>query len=415
MITNITIRKEATFDETGCSLNDLKAINIIYGANGSGKTTISRVMVSPDRHSSCSLEWDNDEHYPILVYNRDFCERNFAELNDIAGVYTLGEENVEKQKVLENFKNKIQEAKNILRQKNGALNSISESINNQEDSFQNFCWSSIFQSRTYSKFTHLFDGGKNSKRKLSEIVVSHFKKMGNTDMSFDDLSETYISLFDNEQIIMSAISFNPPKIHLIENNEIWRTPIIGKSDVALSELITKYGIFDWVQKGSRIIADNSLSICPLCQQPITPSIIDQLNELFDERYNDKIEILNILREDYKQKVKEIHSIYNNILKQDGIDIFLDLSKFRSVMTLLLSKSDSNIREIERKIKEPSSVIQLWDCSEYISTIDTLIKVANEKITAHNNSVNNLKIERQRVLDDMWALIVQQYCKSIEKY
>jgi AAA15 family ATPase/GTPase len=39
MIEKLEIKNIATFDENGIQIDDLKKINFIYGANGSGKTT----------------------------------------------------------------------------------------------------------------------------------------------------------------------------------------------------------------------------------------------------------------------------------------------------------------------------------------------------------------------------------------
>jgi len=46
MITSLNIKNVATCDpEKGVQINDLKKVNFIYGANGSGKTTISNFIL----------------------------------------------------------------------------------------------------------------------------------------------------------------------------------------------------------------------------------------------------------------------------------------------------------------------------------------------------------------------------------
>lgn len=45
MIKNIHMKKCAPYDENGSSLRDCKKINFIYGANGSGKSTISNFLL----------------------------------------------------------------------------------------------------------------------------------------------------------------------------------------------------------------------------------------------------------------------------------------------------------------------------------------------------------------------------------
>lgn len=55
-------------------LNDFPRINYMFGANGVGKTTISRVIAK--EHGNCQLVWQ-DMPLENMVYNRDFIDRNF--------------------------------------------------------------------------------------------------------------------------------------------------------------------------------------------------------------------------------------------------------------------------------------------------------------------------------------------------
>ena len=44
MIKRITIRDVASYDKEGVTFDNLTKVNIIYGGNGTGKTTVSRVL-----------------------------------------------------------------------------------------------------------------------------------------------------------------------------------------------------------------------------------------------------------------------------------------------------------------------------------------------------------------------------------
>src|SRR5689334_21942763 len=74
-----------------------KTINFIYGANGSGKTTISRVVHNPNSsiYNNCQIKWKEGKPLKTLVYNKDFVERNFGQESVLKGVFTLGEESKE--------------------------------------------------------------------------------------------------------------------------------------------------------------------------------------------------------------------------------------------------------------------------------------------------------------------------------
>ena len=74
MLQEIRIADEATYSAEGSSLQDLKEINFIFGTNGAGKTTISRVIANPATYPTCSLNWRLGQPIECLVYNRDFIE-----------------------------------------------------------------------------------------------------------------------------------------------------------------------------------------------------------------------------------------------------------------------------------------------------------------------------------------------------
>ncbi len=91
MIKRITLRDVATFDHEGVTFDDLAKVNFIYGGNGTGKTTISRLLASwgDAQYSNCQIEWDG-KPVGVLVYNKDFRLRNFKE--SIPGVFAVGKE-----------------------------------------------------------------------------------------------------------------------------------------------------------------------------------------------------------------------------------------------------------------------------------------------------------------------------------
>lgn len=82
MIENILIKKVASYDNEGIQLSDLKKINFIYGANGSGKTTISKLLSDQDNPESkdCDLQWKHGQALNSLVYNKEFREKSFGKV-----------------------------------------------------------------------------------------------------------------------------------------------------------------------------------------------------------------------------------------------------------------------------------------------------------------------------------------------
>ena len=84
-----------------------KKINFIYGANGTGKSTLSKVLSNEISSSECNIEWNTGTKEDVIVYNKGFVEKNFQ--NDIAlkGIFSMGEENIEKKRKLKKRKIKL--------------------------------------------------------------------------------------------------------------------------------------------------------------------------------------------------------------------------------------------------------------------------------------------------------------------
>jgi wobble nucleotide-excising tRNase len=95
MIDSITIAGIATFGNTPEALNRLSQVNFVFGSNGTGKTTISRVIAEESNFPTCKVQWKGGTKLQPMVYNRDFVERNFNQSAELKGVFTLGEKQVD--------------------------------------------------------------------------------------------------------------------------------------------------------------------------------------------------------------------------------------------------------------------------------------------------------------------------------
>jgi wobble nucleotide-excising tRNase len=113
MIETIEVNNVATYAETQI-LSNLKKVNFIYGTNGSGKTTISRILDNPNIYPNCNIKWKDNNELPILVYNKDFVNEHFSESKTLKGVFTLGKNSIELQRLIEEKRNLINSLIGIL-------------------------------------------------------------------------------------------------------------------------------------------------------------------------------------------------------------------------------------------------------------------------------------------------------------
>lgn len=95
MIESILIQGAASFGNEPQRLDGLSQLNFLFGSNGAGKTTISRIIADAAKFPSCTVSWKGGTKLESLVYNHDFVERNFHQVTELKGVFTLGEQQKE--------------------------------------------------------------------------------------------------------------------------------------------------------------------------------------------------------------------------------------------------------------------------------------------------------------------------------
>src|SRR5690554_3453806 len=110
MINEIKINPPVATYLNPARLSDLRRINYIFGANGTGKTTISRVIAGEQGHEHCQLVWQGGSELERMVYNRDFVDRNFNQDGPLQGVFTLGEDQVEAEQKIDELRPQIDRA-----------------------------------------------------------------------------------------------------------------------------------------------------------------------------------------------------------------------------------------------------------------------------------------------------------------
>ena len=175
MITRIHIKNTATYGQSAEEMDNLTKINFIYGSNGTGKTTISRIIANAAAHPDCAVTWRGGISLETLVYNRDFVERNFNQPDELKGVFTLGARDKEtvakidaaKQELI-SIEESIRSLKTTLEGDGGNGGKIAE-LKQLEEEFAKECWE--LKSRYDSKFQDAFSGFRGSKQLFKSLFL----------------------------------------------------------------------------------------------------------------------------------------------------------------------------------------------------------------------------------------------------
>ncbi|PCJ95097.1 MAG: AAA family ATPase [Zetaproteobacteria bacterium] len=413
MIEQIEIKSAASYNDEGSLIDELSKVNIFYGANGSGKTTISRLIndSTEERFKDCSIKWSDDEELETFVYNQDFINKNFNQDDQqLKGIFTLGEDESTKLILINEQNEAIDTLKTAIKNLNKQLNGTDKSnkgkiaeLEHLETKFTDKCWKlkQQYDNTLKEAFTGVRDKKVNFKNKIiyeAENNQSEFLKLE----ELQKKCETVFSAELKEIAIIDNISFS--SFQTLENDKILQKKIIGKEDVDIADMILRLGNTDWVQQGRKFYQEND-NHCPFCQEKTNENFSESLEDYFDETYTFDMDKIQQVAEDYESSSIWLHYCLEKT--KDENHKYLDQGKFNSALDLIVTKANGNVHLLKQKQKEASKAIELETLEEDIEYINLLINDANIEAQKHNDIVNNHKKVKSELTSQIWHFIVDQ--------
>ena len=415
MITKIIMNNVASY-KTSTSLETDKKVNLLYGLNGTGKSTLSNFLYnrSDNKFADCSIEGLKESDI-VLVYNQQFIRDNFYETEDIPGIFTLSKENKEFKELIDKARyelSKIEKEKEEVEQE--AKNTLVQ-YNKSIDDYKNEVWV-IKKEFTVENnvLGYCLDGLKSSKDTLFNYLMSLKKVDLEPEYALETLKNEVTELRSGvgKESSINKISLVEDKI---ENLELLEKTIVGSNNSTISVVIDKLKNSDWVNKGLTYIdTDKNPSICPFCQQKtISKEFIEQINKYFDNSYEDDKKKLSCLLNDYSNRAiyisNEIEKLKANRFLNNNIN---DIE--RNLLTLK-NLIDSNKSKIEDKINTPSLSVRLEPSEEVVSNINKIIEEANQRILEYNKKVENIEASKNKIKEKFWNLMQIRFATIISDY
>ena len=407
MIESVTIAATASYLTKPAILTGLRKLNFLFGANATGKTTISRVIADPKGFPTCTVTWTAGATLETMVFNRDFVERNFNQPTELKGVFTLGEKNID-------ILNKIAAAKRDLDTLEQEIAALTVALNGDENSggkqgelallettLQTTCWTQ--KQKHDPKFSGAFRGFRGSAKHFKDKILQERRSNSAPLKSLVDLETRAATVFGPTATAERQI---PPITTTVllkhASNNILTKRIVGKEDVDIAEMIQKLGNSDWVREG-RVFYENNDGSCPFCQQEAPEALAKSLNDYFDEIFEKNNAAIDTLVREYKTDSERIQTQLDSIIESPPA--LLDVETLKNARALLTSKIILNIKRLKDKYKEPSQIVQLESILSVANTIENVIDAANAEIAQHNTVISNLARERQELTAQIWKYIL----------
>ncbi|WP_201737110.1 ATP-binding protein [Helicobacter pylori] len=421
-ISQISLKKVATFDENGASFKDLNSINFIYGANGSGKTTTSSFLKNlaengiEDKFANSKIAWYNNESLKIEVYNKQFKEEQLRN-SQVKSIFTLGKktnENLEKIEIKKESINKENEKKI---KNEASLQVLTQKKEKEEKDFADRCWEKLYK-KNEEDFKETLEGFKR-KEKFKEKILKEFENDEHNQseiVGLEKLKEKIEIVFGENQTELALLECNLTDFDFIENHSIWEQKVVGSGDAAIADLIKRLSNEDWVAWGREYIKDNS--ICPFCQkETITEEFKKQLESYFDTSYQESIETIKEKMEDYASRTAGALERLDKIVEteQKNQQTKLDTENLKIIIETLRSKINGNQQKMLDKSKEMSRNFKLDSTKNEIDAIKDLIKKANEQIANYNEMIKDIEKQKKSCKEQTWKFLVNEFKSDIQEY
>ena len=406
------------YKRTG-NIEDFKKLNIIYGWNYSGKTTLSRIIgcfnenqISTDYNqanfeildnNSKSFNKDNLADYtnPVRVFNSDFLKNNLKwDGETFNPVLLLGEESIEKEKEIEELSKKVDRLTNI----NGKLKNISttlkSSIENGLTTKASFITAKlgIVESFTKVQLRPIFNQIKDSyttyklsSSQIAEYIIS--AKMSESDKKND--------------IQLVNVNLNFSEIYSKTTKLLSETPAFSKT---IDFLLENPNISEWVEKGVDLHSEKQN--CLYCHNEISETrkndLLAHFSEDLKKHKGDLNKLLEILEESKinikKLDSRDFYSSLNIEPKSINLQITEKVNNYNNQIELLKDKVNSKLTNTFTPIIDFSEIKNLSD------SISTLVTEINEKY----NLNNQYTLEFNKKKSDALKKLKQHYASELIK-
>lgn len=413
MITTIKIKGITTFQEE-VIITNLKKVNFIYGANGSGKSTIAKFLYNtslsdaeknPD-FANCVQEGYDHNNCQILVFDEMFIESNFRNQNELKGIFSLNQKNdIIDKKIKEEEISKKDSEKSILKYdtKIGQLNKDKAA---KEELIKNICWSKRNEFSAFKKIALAHSGSKLNHYNAVKSCLPTTSPV----TSFAELLISYKRLYESDlkEITSNIEKKRYEEIRTIEEqlNILLQEIIVGNEDVDIAALITKLNNRGWVERGLLFI-EQGVDTCPFCQKStIDADLRHQFAEFFDETYKAKIEEICRLKAIYSQKMTDfvytLQSIQSEFNPANNVsDLIIELNDLKigneNIIDYKLSHSN------ERKI-----ILSINTKREKLSNI-------KKQINNNNRSYSSIVSDKKILTTNIWNYLAVQCEQAITEF
>ncbi|EPY6959222.1 AAA family ATPase [Klebsiella variicola] len=367
-------------------------VTLIYGQNGSGKSTVSGYFYDPesDKYRHCAFDSPHISHFQ--VFNQEYIDSKFARSDYQPGIFTLSEANQESQdKINSNNKERtklsarIDKLKEEVAEKEGMKETIAD-----------HCARDIFNRTVNDRksLSDFLDGAKIKRSFYERMVATPFSDVRTTT---EELAEKWRMLSQSEGTLVAELHIPPTSALTEEIKKLMKESVMPAGSTQFSFLIQKIGNADWVRQGQHYIHDD---ICPFCQQSMdVTSFSRELAQMFDETYQTSLTTLSRAAERLTQDCDILAEFERRVTAHAFVD---ESSQILSLVKTVNKGFQILLQQLLSKVKEPSLTIQPEPLQDPLALLQNEVDAFNTRVRENNRLAENFTEEKQTLCADVMA-------------
>lgn len=425
-----------------------KRLNIIYGRNYSGKTTLSRVFEAiqhnkiPENYEStdfkavltCGTEITqtnlNACPYNIQVYNKHFIDENLSFLRNKNGdikafsTVVMGDRN----RVLQTEIEQINQILGSVESQQGILFNHSQlKINTTQQqqaiellekelnaSLTRFASDTIRGQQIFSSDFNLI---KNYTKQKLEHDINSLRQISFNNNQTESSLISIISQAAKQAI--NRITLNTPNLESIQNHcvDLIQRELIQTQKI--EAILANKPLSDWIETGITLHQHQSDKKCSFCDSQVSDVRWQELKNHFDESSQNLKKQLIAAKERLIQLINSTEDVNTNInlfapsqqliARQIVENINIELSSVREFLS-------SHLRLIEQRLENiflPIASTSISTCP--LNQLVELVDDFNRMVEVHNGSIQQQEQEKKRAKEQLRLLKVKGFVDSSDYY